>query len=432
MPAETAPAETAPSESAPAETAPSVSEFRARCRRWLADQGLPPIEEHEAGSRHRGVAVFHNLPLEDEQALLGAGRAWQARKYAAGFGAISWPTEYGGAALTADHERAFAEEEAHYAVAASHEALRITVNLAAPTLRELGTSEQRARFVPRFLGCEDVVCQLFSEPDAGSDLAGITTRARADGDEWVIDGSKVWTSGAQLADWGFLIARTNPERPKHQGLTAFLVPMSSEGVAVRPIRQMSGGGSFSEVFLADVRIADGLRVGEIGGGWKAALTMLGFERNQSGTKKGIGGSWAQLHELARSSGRRTDPVVRQRLMAVYEHERLRLLTRERADAARLSGNQPGPEGSIGKLLWSQGLTMIGEAAQLLLGPALTADTGSPGTYMWTEHLLGAPGFRIAGGSDEIQRNIIGERVLGLPPEPRPDSAGSPQPGKGSR
>jgi alkylation response protein AidB-like acyl-CoA dehydrogenase len=234
-----------------------------------------------------------------------------------------------------------------------------------------------------------------------------------------VDGAKVWVSGAQFAGWGVLIARSDPDVPKHAGLTAFLLPMDSPGVEVRPIRQMSGGTSFNEVFFTGVRVPDSLRLGEVGGGWNVALTMLGFERAQSGAKTGVGGSWAQLRTLAAWSGRTGDPAVRQRLARVYIHERLRELTRQRVEAAHQRGATPGPEGSLGKLLWTQGLTAIGEAAALLLGPALTADTGEWGTYAWAEHVLGAPGYRIAGGSDEMQRNIIAERALGLPKEPGP-------------
>lgn len=435
MPGDTA----AGTESRPLEAEP-LEAFRERCRDWLAGQALPPAEDvAEREGPGGGVAVFHDLDHDDEAALLDRGRAWQTTRYQAGFGAIGWPVEHGGAGLTADHERVYAEEEARYTVGPSHEALRITANLAAPTLRELGTPVQRERFVASFLRCDELVCQLFSEPGAGSDLAAISTRAIADGETWVIDGAKVWTSGARFADWGFLIARSDPGRPKHQGLTAFLVPMRSPAVEVRPIRQMSGGASFSEVLLTGVRVPDELRVGEVGGGWRAALTMLGFERNQSGTKTGVGAGWPQLRELARRSGRGGDPAVRRQLVDVYMHERLRLLTRARADAARRMGQRPGPEGSIGKLLWSQGLTRIGEAAQLLLGPTLTADDGSGrgdgsgrvADFDWNQHVLGAPGFRIAGGSDEIQRTIIGERVLGLPAEPREQPAPAPAPSPAS-
>jgi alkylation response protein AidB-like acyl-CoA dehydrogenase len=399
---------------------PDFDAYAARCRAWLAERWPPRAEARRWGEGSDDVSVFHALSHDEELGLIRRGMAWQAEKYAAGYGAITWPQEYGGAGLTDGHARVFRSEEAAFAVPAGHEVLRITVNLAAPTINAVGTDEQRERFVRRFLGCEELCCQLFSEPGAGSDLAGLATRARPDGDGWSLNGAKVWASGAQFAAWGALIARTDPHVPKHAGLTAFLLPMGADGVEVRPIRQMTGGSSFNEVFLTDVALPDSLRLGDVGGGWKVALTMLGFERAQSGSKTGVGGSWEQLRALATWLGVTDNPVVRQRLMQVYTHERLREFTRERAEANRRRGGPPGPEGSLGKLLWTQGLTAAADAAALLLGPRLTADTGEWGTYAWVEHLLGAPGYRIAGGSDEIQRNIIAERTLGLPAEPGAD------------
>ncbi len=271
----------------------------------------------------------------------------------------------------------------------------------------------------RFLRAEELCCQLFSEPGAGSDLAGLATRAERDGDDWVLNGQKVWSSGAQFAEWGELIARTDPSLPKHAGMTAFLIPLDAPGVQIRPIRQMSGGSSFNEVFLTDVRIPDDLRLGAVGQGWKVALTTLGFERGGSGNR-GVGGSWERLLGLARWLGRTGDPVVRQQLASVYIHQQVRRMNAARVAAATAAGQPPGPEGSIGKLLWVAGMTEIGEVAASLLGARLIADTGEWGTFAWNDHLLGAPGYRIAGGSDEIQRNIIAERVLGLPGDVRVD------------
>lgn len=398
----------------------TIDEFRAEARCWLADR-LPARDDTVMwGSGSDDVSVFHDLDVERERALLAAGAVWQSEKLAAGYGAVTWPCEFGGRGLTSRHERAFVEEESTFAAPASHELLRITVNLAAPTLRDLGTASQRDRFVPRFLACRDLACQLFSEPGAGSDLAGLATRAARLGDNWVVDGAKVWASGAQFSSWGLLLARTDPDVPKHRGMTAFLLDMSVAGVDVRPIRQMSGGASFNEVFLSGVHIDDGLRVGAVGEGWGVARTVLAFERAQSGSKREVGGSWEQLRALAEHTGATSDPLVRQRLAGVYAHERVREWTRQRATASR-GGDGPGPEGSLGKLLWTQGLTDIGEVAAAILGPRLVADSGAWGTYAWSRHVLGAPGYQIAGGSDEIQRTIIAERVLGLPPDPRADA-----------
>jgi alkylation response protein AidB-like acyl-CoA dehydrogenase len=399
---------------------PSVEEFAEAARGWLAahaDEAGP--EQRVWGEGSDDVSVFHRLSFAEEQALLERAMAWQQAKYDAGYGAITWPACWGGAALTAAHERAFHEVEAGFATPEGHETFAVTVSLVAPTVRIFGRPDQQARFVRRFLRAEELCCQLFSEPGAGSDLAGLATRAQRDGDQWVISGQKIWSSGAQFARWGELIARTDPAAPKHAGMTAFLIPLDAPGVEVRPIRQMSGGSSFSEVFLTDVRIPDELRLGEVGQGWKVALTTLGFERGGSGGR-GVGGSWERLLGLARWLGRTDDPLIRQRLASVYIHQRIRSMNAARVEAAAASGQPPGPEGSIGKLLWVAGLTEIGEVASGLLGPRLIADTGEWGTFAWNDHVLGAPGYRIAGGSDEIQRNIIAERVLGLPGDIRVD------------
>ena len=399
---------------------PSVESFAATARDWLAAR-LPPADPgHRTwGEGSDDVSVFHRLSFDAERALLDRAMAWQQRKYDAGYGAITWPPEYGGAGLTVAHEQAFSDAESEFAAPAGHETFAVTTHLVAPTVRLFGTAGQRARFVRRFLRAEELCCQLFSEPGAGSDLAGLATRAEPDGDEWVLNGQKVWSSGAQFSGWGELIARTDPAVPKHAGQTAFLVPLDAPGVQIRPIRQMSGGSSFNEVFLTDVRIPDDLRLGAVGEGWKVALTTLGFERGGSGNR-GVGGSWEQLLGLARWLGRTREPAVRQQLASVYIHQQLRRMNAARVAAATAAGQPPGPEGSIGKLLWVAGMTEIGQVAASLLGPRLMADTGEWGTYAWSDHVLGAPGYRIAGGSDEIQRSIIAERVLGLPGDVRVD------------
>jgi alkylation response protein AidB-like acyl-CoA dehydrogenase len=237
----------------------------------------------------------------------------------------------------------------------------------------------------------------------------------------VITGQKVWSSGARFSAWGEIICRTDSEVPKHAGLTAFIVPMDAPGIEIRPIRQMTGGSSFNEVFLDGVRVPDALRLGDVGAGWKVTMITLAFERMTSGSHQGdVGGSWDQVLALARWLGRTADPVVRERLAALYVVDRVRAFNGLRQASSPDDGAGPSPAGSIGKLQWTQWMTMVSEVVSLLLGPRLAADTGEWGTYAWAEHVLGAPGYRIAGGSDEIQRNIIGERVLGLPPEPRLD------------
>ncbi|MDZ7910720.1 MAG: acyl-CoA dehydrogenase family protein [Rhodococcus sp. (in: high G+C Gram-positive bacteria)] len=253
---------------------------------------------------------------------------------------------------------------------------------------------------------------------AGSDLAGLSAKAaQADGG-WRVNGQKVWSSGAQFSEWGLLIARTDTTVPKHRGMTAFMVPMHTPGVDIRPIRQMSGGSTFNEVFFSDVELPDSLRLGAEGDGWTVALTTLGFERSSSAGIVSAGGNSADLVRLAKTLGITDDPLVRQQLADAAIYERAAALLVARYAERELAGAVPGVEGSIGKLVWTQNLKRIGDAAASFLGPSILADTGVPDTFAWTEHLLGAPGYRIAGGSDEIQRNIIGERGLGLPREPR--------------
>ena len=402
---------------------PATAEYRASARAWLEAHLRP--RETGAGDEHLrwgvgsdDVSVFHDLSDDEEGDLLQRAMSWQQQKCDAGYGAIAWAKEYGGAGLPAEYERIFQEEEAAFETPQLHETFSVTVKLMAPTIKIYGTDHQRQRFVKRFLRADELCCQLFSEPSAGSDLAGLGTRAVLDGDEWVVDGQKVWSSGARFSAWGLLIARTDPDAPKHAGMTAFLVPLDRPGIEVRAIRQMSGGSSFNEVFLTGVRIHDELRLGAVGDGWKVALTTLGFERGA--TEEGVGGGWSRALGLARWLGVTDDPLVRDRLADLYINHTITELIRRRCAEVAARGEPPGAEGSIGKLRWSQDLARTSHVVSRLLGPRLTADTGEWGTYAWTAHVLGAPGYRIAGGSDEIQRNIIGERVLGLPAEPRVD------------
>ena len=368
------------------------------------------------------TAVFHALTSDQEAEVLAQLQKWNQERAERGYHAIAWPTEYGGLGRSSDDARAYAALEAKYVAPPPHELFSVTTRLIAPTVLHFGTDKQRHELVGPLLRSEVLCCQLFSEPTAGSDLAALATRAERDGDEWVVNGQKVWSSGARFAEWGLLIARTDPDAPKHAGLTAFLVPMDSPGIEVRPIRQMSGGASFNEVFFDDVRVGDELRLGSVGDGWTVALTTLGFERDHSDTDGSdeVGGSWEQVLATARARGREKDPLVRQRLADLYTRTRVEGFLSARAAVQRNAGAVPGPEGSLGKLLWTERLRATTALVSALVGPALVADTGEWATYAWGEHVLGAPGYRIAGGSDEVQRNIIGERVLGLPPEPRVD------------
>lgn len=398
----------------------SVEEIRRRAEAWFAER--VPRRDTRSGYEHRwSVAIFNDTTHEQELELLETARRWLTDKWDAGLAGIDWAEEYGGHGMTREHADAVAATEAAFD-APHHELLPITTRLVAPTLRLMGTEDQRRRFVAD-LARGDLLCaQLFSEPVAGSDLAGVATRAVRTDDGWAVTGQKVWSSGAQLSGWGMLLARTDPDVVKHAGITAFMLPLDAPGVDVRPLRQMTGGSNFNEVFLDDVRIDDSLRVGEVGQGWKVATTMLGFERDASGddSMAGLGGSWVQVLALASALDRCHDPAVRPKLADVYTRHVLARVASARDLGDRQRGLPRGPEGSMRKLQWVNGMLQISEAVAEILGPRLVADTGEPETYAWNEHVLGAMGYRIGGGTDQVQRTIIAERLLGLPSGPRAD------------
>ena len=392
--------------------------FREEARAWLMANADPaPARDTQWGVGSDSVAVFRDETDAEAAASVAAACAWHRRKLDHGWAALTWPVELGGRALPARYERAFDDEESQFAVPPVPEAVTITLKLVAPTIAVHGTPEQLRQLIPALLRTDALSCQLFSEPEAGSDLASLTCRARRQGDGWCIQGQKVWTSGARQCSFGLLIARSDPTAPKHRGMTAFLVPLDCEGVEIRAIRQMTGGASFNEVFFDDVFVSDSLRIGADGDGWSVARTTLGFERGVSGD--GAGGAGAPLDQvlaLARHIGL-PDPNARQELAQLYARTSILSITNERMRSALAADQEPGPVGSTSKLFWTQNLAAASDFASRVLGPRLVADTGEWGTYAWREHVLGAPGYRIAGGSDEIQRNIIGERVLGLPREP---------------
>ncbi|MEE2033185.1 acyl-CoA dehydrogenase family protein [Rhodococcus chondri] len=394
------------------------SEFESRARVWVTET-VDRLGFDRADDFY-DVAVFHDLEFGEEKALLDQHRAWQKAKLDAGFGALDWPVEFGGADLGTEAAEAFARIENELCPLRPHELFSVTMHLIAPTIRLLGTDMQKRDFLPGMLRGDLLACQLFSEPGAGSDLANLATKAVRDGDDWVITGQKVWTSGAQFAEWGELIARTDPDQPKHAGMTAFLIPLDAPGVEIRPIRQMSGGSSFNEVFLDQVRIPDSLRLGEVGKGWSVALTTLAFEREGGSNTANVGGQFSQLVETARTLGRDGDPLVRDLLARVYLRQQLAHVDLLRDRQARDADAAPSAVGSVRKIQWVDKLTAVSRAARTILGRNLIADTGAKWTYGWNAHVLGAPGYSIAGGSDEIQRNIVAERLLGLPPEIRAD------------
>jgi alkylation response protein AidB-like acyl-CoA dehydrogenase len=369
------------------------------------------------GSGSDSVAVFHETTAEEEAAEVAAARAWQARRFAAGFGWLTGPPEYGGRGLSIDYDRLYRELEAGFAVP-DQSPLRIGIGTVAPAVMAHGTEEQRRSVAVGIYRGEVLACQLFSEPEAGSDLAGVRTRARRDGDEWVLDGQKVWTSNAHLADVGLCLARTDPDAPKHRGLTMFLVPMDEAGVEIRPLRQMTGGASFNEVFLDGLRLSDTARVGEPGQGWSVTVSALTAERGAVGHRSHgqTARALALLRAFTAQAGLGADPVVRQRLADLEVRLRVARYHQQRMQAVPLE-QLVGPEGAIDKLMVSANLTRLGEAATALLGPRLAADSGEWGTYAWAALVLGAPGMRLGGGTDEVLRTMLAERLLGLPREP---------------
>jgi alkylation response protein AidB-like acyl-CoA dehydrogenase len=409
-----------------------LESWRAGVRQWLASVAPPKSDEVLIwGEGDPRLQIFLAMSHDEEVSYLERVREYRRQRFDAGYGAISLPEEFGGAGLPSVYSVAFADEEREFAVPPSSEIISVTTGLVGAAVSVFGTDAQRERFARAFLRTDLLCCQLFSEPGAGSDLAGLSTKAVREGDDWLITGQKIWSSNAQFSEYGFILARTNPEVVKQAGITAFLVPMDAPGVDIRPIRQMSGPATFNEVFFDGARIPDSMRIGDVDAGWKVAQATLGFERSSSGSgHRRKGGTADDIVALAQYLGVSSDPVVRQELADVYIRTRLHAAMVAKVARATASGDKPGPAGSLGKLVASDNLVRIGNAASHLLGSALVADTGEWGQFAWSEHVLGAPGYRLAGGTDEIQRNIISERVLGLPAEHRADKAPFNQLSKG--
>ncbi len=390
----------------------SPEEFRSAARGWLASVAARRPAREAWGTGDDSVAVFENWSAEQEREHTDRARAWERQRYDAGWGALHWPAEYGGRGLPAHYEQLYRAEEAAFDVPRRTEVFPVTQQLVAPAIRIWGTPEQRDRWIRPMLHTDLLACQLFSETEAGSDLAAVRTSAVRDGDRWVLNGHKVWTSGARVASWGVAVCRTDPSVPRHAGITVFLVPMGAAGVTVRPIRQMTGGASFNEVYLDDVAVPDADRLGPVGEGWRVALTVLAAERLDSGSL-GLDNAERAVR-LARHLDRPLSGVERDRAADLYVRTLVQRLIGLRVTAALAAGREPGAEASVGKLYATRTMRDTTELVVRLLGSRLVVDTGELVTFAWTEHLLGAPGYRIAGGTDEIQRNILAERVLGLP------------------
>ncbi|GGK84211.1 acyl-CoA dehydrogenase family protein [Streptomyces flaveus] len=377
------------------------------------------------GEGDDSMAYFSSLPPEEEREQVRRAREWQRIRYENGFGWITGPPVYGGRGLTPVHDLLYDAIESEYDVADTGTLSVIGLGMIGPTILAHAAQPLKDHWLPAMYRGDAIACQLFSEPGAGSDLASVTTRAVRDGEDWVLNGQKVWTSVAQHSQIGLALTRTNPDAPKHRGITAFLVPMDTPGVEVRPLRQMTGGADFNEVFLTDVRIPDNHRLGEVDGGWTVALTTLMNERATVGSE-GAGPVAAalspdRLSALMRATWTWDDRALRGRLAELLvdvlatEHLNARALRKLHAGVA------PGPEMSVSKLLYGQNLTKAAHFVSDVLGPRAIADTGQWGTYAWTELLLATPALRILGGTEEIMKNILAERVLGLPKEPGIDT-----------
>jgi acyl-CoA dehydrogenase len=403
----------------------SIDDFEAAARVFL-EANAPRKDTEETfvwGQGSDKVAVFEERDRATEQRDVRRACEWRQKKFDAGFGWIQGPTEYGGRALSANHERAYLRLEAEYVVP-NQSTFTIGLGMVAPTILAHGSSVAKDLYLQKMYRADIIGCQLFSEPGAGSDLASLQTKAMRDGDEWVITGQKVWTTGAQNADLGEIIARTDPDLPKHKGLTGFIVDMHAPGVEVRPLRQMTGGASFNEVFFNEVRVRDDHRLGDVNNGWNVALTTLMNERAAIGAGGGGGGGvniTQRIIEMVRHYGLDTDPLVRNKLADLLIHQKVAGYNNQRAMDKVKAGQMPGPEMSIAKLAGTLNSLRVCDFVSDVLGVKLIADSGEWGTYAWSALILGTPGGRIAGGSDEVMRNIVGERVLGLPKEPGIDS-----------
>jgi alkylation response protein AidB-like acyl-CoA dehydrogenase len=373
------------------------AEFRAEARAWLAAH-----------------APAHEGTCNDFEGC----RAWQRTLYDGGWAGVSWPIEFGGRGGTAWEAVLFAQEQARYDVSSGF--VSSTIGMLGAALMAHGTDAQRERFLSPLLRGDEAWCQLFSEPGAGSDLANLATRAERDGDEFVVNGQKVWTSNAQFCDWAMLLARTNPDAPKHKGISFFLVDLRTPGFDIRPLRQITGVAHFNEVFLNDVRVPADNTIGPVDGGWGPARTVLANEAMIiGGGPKGAGTD--ALIELARDGGRSNDRVVRQRLAHAVTRERLlQCLTDRMLQSVRDRG-EAVVDGSVLKVLWSEERAERADLAVDLLGPggALYGDD-APGAGSWQTLLLNRFWGSIGGGTNEIHRTMVGERVLGLPAEPRVD------------
>lgn len=380
--------------------------------------GLASLSEEIRVWLRANAPARDEIPAPGTPAYVAFAREFLGRVYDAGFSGLSWPVEYGGRGLGQPQEKAFWTQAAAYDLPLGA-VFGIGLGMCGPIIRELGTEEQKQRYLRPLLQGREVWCQLFSEPAAGSDLAALRTRAVLDGDHYVITGQKVWTTGAHYCDFGILLARTDPDVAKHRGLTMFIVPMRDPGVTVRPLRDMTGAADFNEVFFDGLRVPASAVVGVVGGGWDAARTLLVLERLAVSAGLGVDGaaegplSYAGIVRRVRTRGLLASPLVADQLVDLYLASRAAELTDEKLAQEIDAGEDPGSRGSIGKLLRARLDCVAADLAVRLLGDSdLDAEL--------CHDILQSRKLAIGGGTDEIQLSIIGERVLGLPREPQPE------------
>jgi alkylation response protein AidB-like acyl-CoA dehydrogenase len=395
---------------------PQEAAFRAEARQWI-DANAPKQYEAELSKSSLGRIKLRNADIVE------VAKAWQKKKADAGWVCLHWPKEYCGRGATPVERVIWQQEEGIYGKLTSP--FQIGEGMCGPTVMAYGSEDDKRRYLPKIASGEEIWCQLFSEPAGGSDVAGLRTRAARDGDHWVINGQKIWTSGAHYADYGILITRTDPNVPKHKGLTMFHIDMKSRGVEVKPIKQANGMQEFNEVFFTDLRVPDGQRLGAIGDGWNVSLTTLMNERMSIGSRLATG--FAELFEfcsnLMTEDGLAIDDRATRARLANWAVKNSGLkYTSYRAISALSKGERPGPENSIGKLVAGSMLQDIAMYAMDLQGAnGMLNDpeiAGAAGQFQ--AMLMSSPSTRIAGGTDEILRNIIAERVLGLPGDIRVD------------
>ena len=387
------------------------AEFRAKCSTWLKDNAQPKTSARN--DKRYGKP--------DQKEFLKSALEWQKKKFDAGWAMLHWPKIYGGLEASPIERISWGQEEAKFDVPWG--VYEIGLGMAGPVMMQYATEEQKQRYLPPMAAGEEIWCQLFSEPSAGSDVAGLRSRAVQDGSDWIINGQKVWTSGAHFCDYGIIVVRHDPDVDKHAGMTFFFVDMKSPGIDIKPIKQITGGSSFNEVYFNDVRIPDSQRLGAVGDGWRVAITTLMNERLAVGDANGADAKeafkWAQKQD-DHGQPLIQNRAVRESIADWYCQASGLKNTKLRTMSALSRGDTPGPEASITKVVSANKLQAVGNFGIDSLDMAGMLKTDDSDVHSFHDAWLGAAGLRIAGGTDEILKNIIAERVLGLPQDPRAD------------